>query len=313
VAKKILISFMGLLILVILAMWVSYTISVNKLEELTPEVRKNLPGDFITLEDGVISYYWKGPKNGDIVVLVHGLSTPKFVWDGNIDALTNEGYRVLAFDHFGRGFSDRPNINYDQALYIRELLGLLESFGINKPVSLVGYSMGGGIVVSFAAHHPERVKQLILIAPAGYVPQYSGLASLVLIPGLGDWLMTMVGKKTVMEAIRKEVKDGTAMPNMVEKFEEQFKYKGYLHSILSTMRHYPMNDLSEVYEKVGKLGIPTTAIWGTKDSTVPFEGASKVKAAIPQVKIYPIEGAEHSVTYARTSAVNKILVEVLKK
>jgi pimeloyl-ACP methyl ester carboxylesterase len=311
--KKALKIFIGIIVVIIISMGVSYLISINKLQELTPEVRKNLPGDFITLDDGVISYYWKGPQDGNIVVLVHGLSTPKFVWDGNVDELAAAGFRVLVFDHLGRGFSDRPKVIYDRDLYVRELLGLLDALGVNKPVSLVGYSMGGGNVVSFAAQYPKRVRQLVLIAPAGFVPEYSGLASLVLIPGLGDWLMTMLGKDAMLESIQKEVKEGRAMPNMVEKFEEQFKYSGYLPSILSTMRHYPMNDLSEDYKKVGASGIPTVAIWGTNDSMVPFDGSNKVKNAIPHVKIYPVEGAEHSVTYARSADVNKILIDVLSE
>ncbi len=303
----------GIIIISIIAMGVSYLVAVSKFKELTPEVQKGLAGDFITLKDGVISYYLRGPQDGNIVVLVHGLSTPKFVWDGNVDALTTAGYRVLAFDHFGRGFSDRPDIIYDGDFYVRELLGLLDGLGIKEPVSLVGYSMGGGNVVGFAARYPERVKQLILIAPAGFIPKYSGLASLVLVPGLGDWLMTMVGKNAMLESIQKEVKEGNARPDMIDKFEEQFQYRGYLPAILSTMRHYPMFDLSEDYEKVGKSGIPTVAIWGTRDSTVPFEGSKKVKRAIPHVKIYPVDGAGHSITYARSAAVNKILLEALSE
>jgi len=311
--KTILKISVGLVIVIIVAMFASHLISVGKLEELTDETRKNLPGEFIKLPDGVISYYWKGPKDGPIVVLVHGLSTPKFVWDGNVDELTAAGNRVLAFDHFGRGFSDRPDLTYDAEHYDRELLGLLDALGVNTPVNLVGYSMGGGNVVGFAARHPERVKKLILIAPAGFVPKYTGLASMVLIPGLGDWLSTMLGKNAVLDTIRKEVEEGKARPDMVEQFEKQFRYRGYMPAILSTMRNYPMNDLSEDYKKVGQTNIPTYAIWGTEDSIVPFEGSKKVKQAIPQVKIFPVEGAEHSVTYARAADVNRILIDILSE
>ncbi|MBT6500938.1 MAG: alpha/beta hydrolase [Deltaproteobacteria bacterium] len=311
--KKFLKVLAGIIILILVAMIASYLVSVGKLEKLTPEVRKSLPGDFIKIKDGVISYFWKGPVGGNIVVLVHGLSTPKFVWDGNVDALTAAGNRVLAFDHLGRGFSDRPDIIYNAEHYDRELLGLLDALEVKTPVNLVGYSMGGGNVIGFAARHPDRVNKLILIAPAGYVPKYSGLAALVLIPGLGDWLMTMMGKDAMLDAIKKEVDAGFALPNMVEKFETQFKYRGYLPSILSTMRHYPMYDLGDSYEKVGRLGIPTFAIWGTKDSMVPFDGVERVKKAIPHVRIFPVEGAEHSVTYAKAAEVNRILIEVLSE
>ena len=178
-------------------------------------------------------------------------------------------------------------------------------------MNLVGYSMGGGNVIGFASKYPKRVNKLILIAPAGYIPKYSGLASLVLIPGLGDWLMAMKGKQAMMEDIIDEVHKGKVPKSMVNNFEVQFKYKGYLRSILSTMRHYPMHDLSDEYEKVGKLGIPTYAIWGTEDMSVPFEGSEKVKQTIPDAKIYPVEGAGHSVTYAESETVNRILIDIL--
>ena len=275
-------------------------------------MRAKLPGEFIELEDGVISYYWKGPENGDIVVLVHGLSTPKFVWDGNVDELAAAGHRVLAYDHYGRGFSDRPDIVYDADLYARELLNLLGALQVTQPVSLVGYSMGGGNVIGFASRYPERVKKLILIAPVGFIPRYEGLASMVNVPILGNWLMAMVGKEQVLAEIRRDVDAGLARPDMIEKFEEQFQYRGYLNSILSTMRNYPMYDLSEAYEKVGRLGIPTFAIWGTDDQVVPFSGSEKVQKAIPHISIFPIEGAGHSVTYAETEKVNKILLKLLR-
>jgi len=298
--------------LIVAAMAIVYLFTINALTPLTQEIRSQLPGSFVKLNDGVISYQWQGPIDGEKIVLVHGLSTPKFVWDANAEALAAAGYRVLRFDHFGRGFSDRPDVIYNEDLYVRELLGLLDSQNITEPVNLVGYSMGGGNVVSFSAQYPQRVKQLILIAPAGFVPKYSGTASLVLTPVLGDWLMAMVGKNAMLEGIQKEVSAGSAPANMVQKFEKQFQYTGYLESILSTMRHYPMYNLSKAYEKVGKAGIPTSAIWGTDDSVVPFASSEQVSQFIPHLKLHPVDGASHSVTYANSDEVNRLLLGILK-
>ncbi|RLB99749.1 MAG: alpha/beta hydrolase [Deltaproteobacteria bacterium] len=310
--KKLLFTLIGCLVALVLVMVGTYYYFQFSLKELTPEERAKLPGEFVQLDDGVVSYYWKGTENRDIVVLVHGLSTPKFVWDGNVDALTAAGKRVLVYDHLGRGFSDRPDIVYDGELYIRELSNLLDALHVTQPVTLVGYSMGGGNVIGFAARYPERVKKLILIAPAGYVPSYEGLAALIFAPGLGEWLMTMVGKKEMLADILEAVEAGKARPDMVEKFEEQFQYRGYLDSILSTMRNYPMYDLSKEYEKVGRLGIPTFAIWGVDDQVVPFSTAENVKKAIPHIKVFPVDGAGHSVTYAESEKVNEILVGLMK-
>jgi hypothetical protein len=64
-----------------------------------------------------------------VVVLVHGFSTSSFVWRGLLPKLTEAGLRVLTYDQYGRGFSDRPDSDFDAAFYERQLLELLSSQG----------------------------------------------------------------------------------------------------------------------------------------------------------------------------------------
>lgn len=296
---------------VIVGMFVTYQLKQGDSVELDSAARAQLPDSFIELEDGVLSYYLRGPEDGEKVVLVHGFSTPKFVWDNNIDVLTGAGYRVLAYDHYGRGFSDRPKITYDQDLYTRELLNLLDALAITEPVTLIGYSMGGGNVIGFAARYPQRVKKLILIAPVGNMPKPSGLMSLGSLPFIGEWLMNVVYREALLDGIRMDEEAGNGTPHMLQNFSAQLHFKGYTDALLSTLRNYPMADLSADYAKVGALGIPVYAIWGTADSTVPFSGAELAKLEIPHLEVFPVEGAEHSVTYSRADLVNSILLDVL--
>jgi pimeloyl-ACP methyl ester carboxylesterase len=297
--------------LVIVGMVVTYQLKQGDKLELNNAARSQLPGSFIELEDGVLSYYLRGPQDGEKVVLVHGFSTPKFVWDNTIDMLTGAGYRVLAYDHYGRGFSDRPKITYDKDLYTRELLNLLDALDVTEPVTLVGYSMGGGNVIGFAASYPQRVKKLILIAPVGNMPKPSGLMRLATLPVIGEWLMNVVYREALLGGIRKDTEAGIGTPNMLQNFAAQLRFKGYTEALLSTMRNYPMTDLSDDYARVGASGIPVYAIWGTADSIVPFSGAELAKQEIPGLELFPVEGAEHSVTYARAEVVNSILIDVL--
>ncbi len=309
--KILLVLVLVVVAIVMLGMIVTYHLKQGDSVVLDSAARAQLPGNFIELEDGVLSYYLKGPEDGEKVVLVHGFSTPKFVWDNNIDVLTDAGYRVLAYDHYGRGFSDRPKITYNQELYTRELLNLLNALAITEPVTLVGYSMGGGNVIGFAASYPQRVKKLILIAPVGNMPKPSGLMSLASLPLIGEWLMNVVYREALLEGIRKDADAGQGTPGMLQNFAAQLQFKGYTDALLSTLRNYPMADLSDDYARVGASGIPVYAIWGTLDSTVPFSGAELAKIEIPGLEIFPIEGAEHSVTYARAGLVNNILLDVL--
>ena len=68
--------------------------------------------------------------------------------------LVDAGYKVLVYDHFGRGFSERPSVVYDQDLYVESLKGLLDYQNISQSVHLVGYSMGGPVVGYFTQQYP---------------------------------------------------------------------------------------------------------------------------------------------------------------
>ena len=82
-----------------------------------PEDRRDAPGEFIELSQGITHYQWHGPVRGPIAVCVHGLTTPSFVWQGLTAGLTAMGYRVLTYDLYGRGYSDRPKGDQTDAFF----------------------------------------------------------------------------------------------------------------------------------------------------------------------------------------------------
>ena len=169
-----------------------YMAARNGLKELNEQAREEIGGLYLDTEYGTLSYTREGSVNSSAVILVHGFSTPKFVWDQITPSLVAKGYQVITFDHLGRGFSDRPAGPYNAELYQSELAGLIAKLELKTPLTLVGYSMGGANVVDYAASHPEQIQQLILIAPAGYMddPDSSALAAK---PIIGEWLATVFG------------------------------------------------------------------------------------------------------------------------
>ncbi len=141
-----------------LLMAASYFILNPEKKALTPETRASLPGQFISLPDGVTHYALDGPQDGPLVVLVDGFSIPMFSWERNVPALTAAGFRVLTFDLYGRGYSDRPDGPYNLDLFVRQIDELLTALKIDRPVDLVGLSMGGYITAGFANRYPDRVR-----------------------------------------------------------------------------------------------------------------------------------------------------------
>lgn len=110
---------------------------------MNERARGDAPGAFAQLSAGNTHYQWHGPRSTRILVLVHGLSSPSWVFDGLIRGLLAMRYRVLSYDLYGRGFSDRPRDNQTLEFHARQLGELLDAVGVQVPVTLMGYSMGG--------------------------------------------------------------------------------------------------------------------------------------------------------------------------
>ena len=81
---------------------------------LDEEARELAPGLFVELSDGWTHYDVAGPESGQVVILVHGFSVPYYIWDTTFEALVAAGFRVIRFDLFGRGYSDRPATVYEE-------------------------------------------------------------------------------------------------------------------------------------------------------------------------------------------------------
>jgi pimeloyl-ACP methyl ester carboxylesterase len=290
----------------------AYVSARSGLLPLDDEARARAPGAFVELSDGQVHYAWHGPSDGAVAVLIHGYSMSSFVWAGLLEPLTRAGFRVLAYDNYGRGFSDRPDADNDTALFDRQLSELLASQGVDEPINLVGYSMGGAIATYFTAHHSDKVAKLGLIAPAGFPVHTPFVAKLLTVPFLGDWLMALVGKGTLLERIAEPENQGRAIPDLARRYEVQMQYDGYLRSLLSTLRHYPLNDMEAEYGSVGAAKIPVLAIWGDEDPVVPPANATYLVQAIPHAKIVWVAGGTHAVTYSEPEFVSAALVEFFK-
>jgi pimeloyl-ACP methyl ester carboxylesterase len=107
--------------------------------------------------------------SGAPIVLVHGLPSNAYDWADMPQKLAARGYRVIAYDRVGYGYSSRSSHAPDRYTYAsnaRDLGGLLDALGIERAV-LVGWSYGGGVVQTFAAQAPERVSHLVLVAAVG--------------------------------------------------------------------------------------------------------------------------------------------------
>jgi pimeloyl-ACP methyl ester carboxylesterase len=110
-----------------------------------------------------------GPPDAAPVVLLHGSATSSIMWSRSLGAWSR-ALRVCAVDLIGEpGFSapSRPPLGSDA--HARWLDDVWRGLGLSQ-AAVVGASFGGWLGLDYAIRRPERVRSLVLLAPAGIAP-----------------------------------------------------------------------------------------------------------------------------------------------
>jgi pimeloyl-ACP methyl ester carboxylesterase len=273
--------------------------------------RSQAEGRFLRLTDGLTHYKLSGPDSGPPVVLVHGFSTPFYIWDSTAIALSGAGYRVLQYDLFGRGYSDRPDTEYGADLVDRQLGEVIDSAGIQGPVHLMGLSYGGFVTATFAGRHPERIRSLTFVDPAA--EDTGPLPWLVRAPVLGPLVFQAMALPGMASGQLSDFLNPGEWPNWPDRYRVQMQYKGFGRALRSTLMFGSSVRLDSVYRTVGRQSFPVELIWGKEDSVVSIALAPRVTGAIPRTEFHAIERAAHLPHMERTDTVNPILLNFLRR
>jgi pimeloyl-ACP methyl ester carboxylesterase len=285
----------------------------DETQDLNEFARKEASGSFLQLSDGFTHYQLSNPDAQETVVLVHGFSVPYFIFDPTFEFLTQSGLRVLRYDLFGRGYSDRPEAQYNIDLFVRQLRELLEGVGARRPVHLVGLSTGGPISAVFTERYPERVHKLVLIDPVGAKPFALGRAlKLMAMPLVGETIISLLGIGGMTRISSSEAGIRLHADQILPGYITQMRYKGFKRAILSTIRNDMLGSFIDTYEHIGKMNKPVLLFWGPQDHTVPFQHSEVLCKLMPNLQFCAIEDAGHIPHYEKPAEVNPILLEFLR-
>lgn len=116
-----------------------------------------------------------GPRGGDVVICVHGVSQHGGVFESLGQHLGRSGYSLVAVDLRGHGSSDREP-PWDAETQIDDLLETVDALGVERAI-WIGHSFGGRLAAGVAARAPERVDRLVLLDPGLHVPPERALRS----------------------------------------------------------------------------------------------------------------------------------------
>ena len=279
---------------------------------LDDAARAEAPGKFIRLADGVTHYEVAGPDTGRVVLFASAFSVPAFVSDPLFQALADSGFRVIRFDYFGRGWSDRPNVEYDQWLFVRQMAGLLDSLGVSMPVTLVSVSYGAAMITSFADRYPGRVRALVYLDPVfnnrrPLQPQERSRLA-------WDYHMVLRGGSNEMaEGQLYDFLYPDRHPEWVARYRVQQQFKGTREAWRRTRAAIAAApDQLEQLRRVGSSPRPVLVIWGRQDPVAPFSESPGIMSALPRGTLVPIDSAGHMSHADQPAAVTAAVVRALR-
>jgi len=289
-----------------------YIAADREKRELNDDERVRLGGTYLKLSGGITHYEITGPAEGKVVVFVHGFSVPMFSWDLQAKALAGAGFRVLRYDLYGRGYSDRPQARYDAALFVTQLRDLLDALKITKPVSLVGLSLGGPVVAHFAAADPARVERLVLLAPVVHSIMGDAKFKPLRVPVVGNFLMRLIAVKTITDRGLALFRNTDASGKHAAIFKAQTEYGGYSYALRSLIRGDLFGDQIETYKKAAKNGKRTLLFWGTADTDISAEMIARLRDAAPGMEYRRLEGIGHDLTFTAADTINPLIIDFLR-
>jgi len=289
---------------IVLLVLVAFPLIVEGNRDEIEDFRDQAPGEFADLDQGRTHYQLFGPINGELLVCVHGLTTPSFVWDRMMRGLTGLGFRVLTYDLYGRGYSDRPKGVQTGQFHRKQLEDLLAHLGQdNRQVSVLGFSMGGAIATLYAAKNPTCVTRLVLMAPAGLHHFPNGVLKLVTRMGvLGEYLMLMLYPRQLRLGIEAE---GDQEIGALQR--QELKRQGFVAAVLASLRGLLSEPLDEDHFIVHRYGIPVLAIWGDRDAVIPGSARQTLSEWNPNAVNTVIKDAGHGLPYTHSRDVLNVI------
>jgi pimeloyl-ACP methyl ester carboxylesterase len=227
--------------------------------------------------------------SGEPLLFLHGGGT----WHGYEFAKKwPEKFRVIHPHHPGFGESgDDPAMDTFND-YVMHYVELLDALKLDK-VHLVGFSLGGYIAAQFASQHPERVKTLALVAPAGM--RSAEYPTLDILSTPGDQIVGMLASNFEVlkpwlpagpdpDFIGARYRESATLARLLWEKPWDPKFKRYLH----------------------RIKVPTLILWGDEDKLVPLQHAELWKQALPNAKVQIFKGAGHLLLDEKPEAANAV-------
>jgi len=264
-----------------------------------------------------IDLYYEDSGTGKPVILIHGWPLSCDSWEKQLPALTEAGYRVIAYDRRGFGNSSRPYQGYDYGRLARDLEALIDTLDLQQ-VALVGFSMGGGEVARYLGRHgSKRVKKAIFIScitpcllkaednPEGLVKSvFTDIEKAI----LADRPAFLSG--FLQDFFNADILLGSLVSEAAIQNSWNVAVGASAKATFDCVASWGTDFRKDLWA----IDIPILVIHGDADRIVPIANAgARMKQAVKNARLVTIEGGPHGITWTHAGQVNRELLAFLER
>lgn len=246
--------------------------------------------------DGVRVHYQEvGDPKAPPMILIHGFAASNLVWSKVFLELAAAGFRVIAPDLLGYGYSGKPRqLDYTIPRQAEMIVAFMRRLGIER-ASLVGSSYGAAIAATIALDHPALVEKLVLVgAVTNNKPTRYLLMRLFGSPIIGDVLSPLVvGSRRLLRLRMKRVYDRHSWvldERRVDARHLPLATRGAHRAIIRTVRRW---DAERVSRDARLLTQPTLLLWGDSDREVPLGDGQALHQSMPHSRLIIFRDCGH--------------------
>ena len=235
------------------------------------------------------------------LVCVHGNPTWSYLWRRFV-AAAPPGWRVVAVDQLGMGFSQRcpPRTLADR---VDDLDAVLAALDVTGPVVTAGHDWGGAVSLGWAVRHRDRISAVVLANTAVHQPAGAAAPSLIRLartPALRHAVCgatpMFVRATTALSrpALPAAVRDAYAAPYATA--DRRRAVEEFVADIPLEPAHVSAATLDEIAEEVRKLDdVPALLLWGPRDPVFSDRYLRDLRARLPHADVQRYERASHLV------------------
>lgn len=242
---------------------------------------------FAEVEGVRLHYQEVGDSHAPPIILIHGFCSSTLVWSKVFLPIADAGFRVVAPDLPGYGYSAKPrNFDYTIRSQARMITGLLEHLNLTRAI-LIGSSYGGAVAATVALDYPERVAKLVLVgAVTNNEPTKYMLMRLFGSPLIGDILSPLlVGSRRLLRLRMKRVYDRHSWvldERRVAARHLPLRTAATHRAIIRTVRRWNAERVSRAAHLITQ---PTLILWGDNDAEVPLRDGERLLEQIPNSRL----------------------------